>query len=107
MLRSASSAAQAVHQVAQGAAARRGALVQMLQQALASDVKAWHVRLSALAAAGDSGGPSLGVAGPMETHRELQLCVKQARTDCDQLLAQEAAMAQSLEALGLQLQAAA
>ncbi|MEP6791397.1 MAG: hypothetical protein ABI907_08495 [Ramlibacter sp.] len=107
LLRSASGAAQATHQAAQGVAARRLALAQMLQQALASDVKAWQVRLSALAAAGDSGGPALGVDGPIETHRELQLCVKRARADCDQLLRQEAAMAQSLEALGQQLQAAA
>lgn len=108
VLRAASTAAQQAQQAAQGAAARRASLVQMLQQALASDVKAWHVRLSALAsAAGDSGGPTLGVEGPMETHRELQLCIKQARADCGQLQAQEAAMAQSLEALGQQLQAAA
>ncbi|MBI2769602.1 MAG: hypothetical protein HYX47_08265 [Burkholderiales bacterium] len=108
LLRAASSASQQAHQQAQGAAARRAALVQMLQQAVASDLKAWHVRLSALAtAAGDSSGPALGVEGPMETHRELQLCVKQARTDCDQLLAQESAMAQSVQTLGQQLDAAA
>ena len=108
LLRGASTAAQQAQQAAQGAATRLASLVQMLQQALASDVKAWHVRLSSLAAAaGDAGGTALGVQGPMETHRELQLRLKQARADCEQLQAQEAAMAQSLEALGQQLQAAA
>lgn len=106
-LRACVTAAQQAHQHAQAAAGRRAALLQMLQQALASDVKAWHVRLSALAAAaGESGGPALSVEGPMETHRELQLCVEQARAHGAQLQAQEQVLASSLEALGEQLAAA-
>ncbi len=106
-LRAVSSAAQQAHQQALASAARRVALVDLLRQALATDVKAWQVRLSALAAAaGDRDAPALSLEGPMETHRELQLCVKQAIADCGQLQVQEQALAQSLDALGAQADAA-
>jgi len=42
----------------------------------------------------------------MESHRELQLCVKQALADCGQLQAQEKSLADSLAALDAQVQAA-
>lgn len=100
LLRAAVTAAMQTHQQAQATAARHLALVQMLQQAVASDVKAWRVRVSAVAAAaGDHNSPALNLEGPMETHRELQLCVQQAQADCTQLQAQEQALAQSLAAL--------
>lgn len=106
-LRACATAAQQVHQQATGAASRRAALLQMLQQALASDVKAWKVRLGALAAAASEDRASgLSLEGPTETHRELQLCVKQAQADWTQLQAQEQALAQSLVALETQLAAA-
>lgn len=106
-LRACVTAAQHAHQQALATAGRRASLLQMLHRALASDVKAWHVRLSAVAAAaGDSGTPALSLEGPMETHRELQLCVKQALADCAQLKAQEEALSASLEAVGEQLGAA-
>ena len=106
-LRAVSSTAQAAHQQAQAAAARRVALLQMLQQALAADVKAWQSRLSTLAAsAGDKDSPALSLEGPMESHRELQLCVKQAIADCGQLQGQEKALAESLDVLGTQADAA-
>jgi hypothetical protein len=105
VLRTVSSAAQQVHQHAQAASARRSALSQLLQQALAADVKAWQARLSSLAAiAGDS--KSLDLEEPMETHRELQLCVKQAIADCGQLDSQEKVLAHSLAALAKQVEAA-
>jgi hypothetical protein len=106
-LRAVASAAQAAHQQAQAATARRVALLQMLQQALGADVKAWRSRLSALAAAaGDKDSPALSLEGPMEAHRDLQLCVKQAIADCGQLQGQEKALADSLDALGAQAEAA-
>ena len=107
VLRAVSSSAQQVHQHAQSAAARRSALSQLLQQALAADVKAWQSRLSALAAvAGDGKSPALSLEEPMETHRELQLCVKQAIADCGQLDSQEKVLAHSLAALAKQVEAA-
>ncbi len=106
-LRSVSSAAQSAHQQAQAAGGRRVALMQMLDQALTSDVKAWQSRISALAhSAGDAASPSLSLEGPMESHRELQLCVKQAVADCAQLLAQEKALEESLAELGTRVDAA-
>ncbi|HSV36926.1 MAG TPA: hypothetical protein VLI46_15295 [Ramlibacter sp.] len=107
-LRAVSSAAQQAHQQAQGAAARRLAVVKMLQQMVSSDVKAWRTRVSALAnAGGDGDSPALSLEAPSEAHGELQLGVKQAAADCAQLQAQDKAFAQSLDALDAQLQALA
>jgi hypothetical protein len=106
-LRAVASAAQAAHQQAQAANARRAAVLQLLQQALASDVQAWQSRLSVLArSAEDKESPALSLDGPMESHRELQLCVKQAIADCGQLQGQEKALAESLDVLGAQADAA-
>lgn len=107
LLRAVSSAAQQAHQQAQGVAARRASVAQVLQQAVAPKVKGWRDRLAALAAvAGEKDAPALGVEGAMESHRELQLCVKQAIADCGQLPAQEQALAAALAELDAQLQAA-
>jgi hypothetical protein len=105
-LRAVSSAAQQAHQHAQSAAARRAALLQLLQQALASGIKTWQGRLSAVTAGARDSSPALNVEGAMEAHRELQLCVKQAVADFGQLQGQEKALAQSLAELGAQLEAA-
>jgi hypothetical protein len=105
-LRAVSSAAQQAHQHAQGVAARRAALLNMLRQALAPNLQAWHERLSTLAAAAaDESSPALSTDAAMEAHRDLQLRVKQAVADCGQLQGQETALAQSLQALGDQLEA--
>ena len=105
-LRAVSSAAQQTHQQAQGAAARRAALLQLLRQALATNLQAWQERLSALAtAAARDTSPVLSTDAAMEAHRELQLSVKQAIADCGQLQAQEKALAESLQAFGAQLEA--
>jgi len=107
LLRAVSSAAQHAHQQAQAAATRRASVLQLLQQAVATNVKSWQARLSTLAgAAGDSDSPALSLEGAMESHRELQLCVKQAIADCGQLQAQEKALAEALAALDAQQQAA-
>jgi hypothetical protein len=104
-LRAVSSAAQQTHQHAQGAAARHVALLQLLRQALASNLQAWHEGLSALAAAAADGSSPHGVEAAMEAHRDLQLRVKQAIADCGQLLGQEKALAESLRGLGVPLEA--
>jgi hypothetical protein len=107
LLRGVNSAAQHAHQQAQAAAGRRAAVLQLLQQAVATNVKSWQSRLSQLAAAaGDDDAPAMSLEAPMESHRELQLCIKQAIADCGQLQVQEKALAESLAALDLQLQAA-
>jgi hypothetical protein len=106
-LRAVSSAAQQTHQHAQGAAARRAALLQLLRKALASNLQAWHARLSALAAAAaDESSPAISADAAMEAHRELQLSVKQAIADYGQLQGQETALAESLLAFGVPLEAA-
>lgn len=107
VLRAVSSAAQRLLEHARGAASRRAALAQQLQQALASCMRAWQSRLSALAAsAADAASPVLNLEDAMEAHRELQLCVKQFLADCSQLQAQEQRTAESLAALEAQLEAA-
>jgi len=103
-LRAVSSAAQQAHQQGQGAAARRGSLAKLMQQ-VSADVKAWQADISALAsAAGNAGAPSLKLDEPMESHRELQLRIKQGIADCTQLQGQEKVVAESLAALGAQLE---
>jgi len=103
-LRAVSSAAQQAHQQGQGAAARRGSLAKLMQQ-VAADVKAWQADISALAsAAGTAGASSLKLDAPMESHRDLQLRVKQAIADCTQLQGQEKVAAEGLAALGAQLE---
>jgi hypothetical protein len=107
LLRAVSSAAHRAHQQAQAAAGRREAVLQLLVQAVATNVKSWQARLSKLAGvAGDDHVPPMSLEAPMESHRELQLCIKQAIADCGQLQAQEKALAESLAALDLQVQAA-
>lgn len=107
LLRAVTAATQQVHQHAQAAAMRRAAVLQLLQQAVATNVRSWQARVSALAAvAGDDHAPALNLEEPMESHRELQLCIKQAIADCGQLQAQEKVLAESLAALYSRLQAA-
>ena len=107
LLRSAAAAAQQAHQQAQSTAARRAALLQVLQQGLASGVKAWRVRLSPVAAdAGEdkSSPPRLDKA--LEAHQELRVAVQQAGADASQLDVHEKSLAQALAALDEQLSAA-
>ena len=107
LLRAVSSAAQQANRQAQAATAQRGAMLQLLQQAVATNVKNWQARLAALVAvSGERQPPPASVDGAMESHRELQLCVKQAIADDGQLQGQEQALAESLAALDAQVQAA-
>jgi hypothetical protein len=107
LLRAVASAAQQARQQSQELGAGRAALMQMLQHALNVDVKDWRKRISAVASAStDSGSPALSLEGPMDSHRDLQLCVKQAIADCSQVQVHEQALAQQLDTLGRQLQAA-
>jgi hypothetical protein len=107
LLRNLSSAAQQTHQQSQEAAARRAAIVQTMQTTVAKHVKDWRGRVAPLADAAREGeSPALSLEGPMDCHRELQLCIKQAGADCGQVQAHENALAESLGALGAHLQAA-
>lgn len=107
LLRALSSAAQQSHQQAQETAARRASLLQSLQANMASRTRDWRSRITPLAnAARDGESPGLSLEGPMDSHRDLQLCVKDAIADCAQLQAHEKALAEGLEAMGEPLKAA-
>jgi hypothetical protein len=109
-LRALCSAAQQSHQQAKESAARRASVVEALQKTTTARLKDWRSSISPLAeAARDGAAPAGGVSleGAMDSHRDLQLSVKQAGADCGQLQAHEKALAESLEVLGQQLQAAA
>lgn len=107
LLRAASNAAQQAHQLAQGTAQRRAALLQLLQQAVATDLKAWQSRMAPVAAAaGDAGSPALGLEGPKEAQQILQTHLEQARADCGQLHHHERALAQSVSQMAQHVAAA-
>jgi hypothetical protein len=100
LLRALCNAAAKVPEQARAGAERRLSLAQTVQQSLASEVKNWHGRVSALSAAGAAGnGPTLGLQGPMECHEALQSSVRKAVSGCEQLMAQEQALAQNLTSL--------
>jgi hypothetical protein len=108
VLRAVSSASSQAYEQAKALAVRRAGLVQGLQAAVASDVRDWRVRMEPLASAAGSGDmPALNLEGPMESHRDLQLWIKQAQADCGQLQAHEQALDQAVQVLGLQLDEAA
>jgi hypothetical protein len=107
LLRALSTAAHEMHQQAQAAAARRASLVQSLQGTLTTRIKEWRTRVAPLAnAARDGESPGLSLEGPMDCHRDLQLCIKDAIADCSQMRSNEKGLAENVEALGAQLQAA-
>ena len=107
VLRAVSAAAAQVHEQSLATAGRRAALAQLLRQALAASLKAWRAQQSSLAAAASEGGSSsLKLDEPMESHRELQLCLKQAIAGCAQLQSQETALQESLAALCMQVDSA-
>lgn len=105
LLKGASTAAQEIRAQAQATAARRAAFLQTLQQAQGSDFKTWQTRISALAAAAADDKLPASLEGPMELHRDLQLCAKQVITDCGEVQAQEQSLATALQVLGQQLEA--
>jgi hypothetical protein len=106
LLRDVIDVGQRVHQQAQAAAAGRALMLQMLQRTLAPEIKTWHVRLWTLASAAAEGKPPPpNLEGPLDTHQELQLLVKQVATDSADLQAKEQALAATLVALGQQLKA--
>ena len=75
---------------------------------LAADLKSWRARLASMAAAaGESGASGLGVDGPQQSQRALQLRVQQIIADCAQLQRHEQSLADSLDALSAPLAAAA
>lgn len=107
-LRAVATAAHETHKQSREAASRRVAFVQSLQAALAPRMRDWRSRVAPLAnGARDGDAPALGLEGPMEAHRELQLALKQAIAEAGHLQASEQALAAGLDALVTHLQAAA
>ncbi len=106
VLRSVSSAAQQVREQAQAVATRRTALLQALQRGMGVRLGDWTTQVQPVAIAADSGTASGNPDAAMESHREFQLFVKDTASSCVQLRAQDAALAQSLEALKQELEPA-
>jgi hypothetical protein len=106
VLRALASAAQQTKQQVQSTLAGRAALVKMLQHALDTDIKAWHEDVSAVVDAVDGTPPAQDLEAPMASHRDLQLCIKQAVADCAQLHTNELALAERVAALAGHLHAA-
>jgi hypothetical protein len=108
LLRGAASAAQQAGERCRSMAARRAALVESLQQALAGEWTTWQQRLAPLAAeAAEKGFATEGVDRARTVHQELESCARQVAQDCTQLQAQERTLAEELAALQAPLQAAA
>ncbi|MEO5671678.1 MAG: hypothetical protein ABIR26_13365 [Ramlibacter sp.] len=102
-LRATATAAHHSRQLLKASSAKRQAVADFLQEALASDLRGWQRRLSELAAgarAKDASG--FDVDGAMATHRELQLSAKKAISECAMALHQEKTMVESLTALEAQ-----
>jgi DNA repair exonuclease SbcCD ATPase subunit len=107
LLRALSTAANQCFEQAKATGARRTALVQGLQSQISARVKDWRARIVPLANAAREGDENaLSLEGPMDVHRELQLCIKQQSADCAQMQEHEKALAATVEALGPHLQAA-
>jgi hypothetical protein len=106
-LRAVTSAAQQVCTQAKATAARRAVLMQLLQHAFDVDVKDWRARISgAIAGAAEGNSPVAGVESSMESHRDLQLCIKQAAADAALLRTEEQTLAEQLGALASHLNVA-
>lgn len=104
-LRRVSASAQDTYRRIQAASGRRRALLALLPQIVGMHLKAWQARVSALAGAASEGqAPASSPDAAMEMHRELQLSVKQAVSDCAQLRAEEQAAQVGLAEFGVQLQ---
>lgn len=108
LLRALSTAAHELHQQAQAVASRRATLVKSLQGTVSMLIREWRGSVLPLASAAREGSlPPLSLEGPMDSHRELQLGIKQAGADCAQMQAHEQELSDKLGALGAQLGAAA
>ena len=103
-LRACATAAQAVHQQGQATVARRSALPQRLHKLMATELKSWRSRMTALATALEE-GKTFNLEAPTDSQAELQRGVQEAQADAAQLLSNEQTLAQALVALGDQLAA--
>lgn len=106
VLREVNVAAHNAHQQAKAAAVRRAALGQSLRHGLSAKLRDWRIKALALVSATSEGGDPADMEAAMESHRELQLALKDAGADCAQLRMQENALAESLHVLKQQLEAA-
>ncbi|MBC7603395.1 MAG: hypothetical protein H7255_12150 [Ramlibacter sp.] len=104
-LRDVSAAAQAAHQHALAAATPRKALAQSLRQALGARLADWRVKLQAVVDATEA-GDAASIDAAMESHRELQLALKDASADCSQMRLHENTLAESLHTLKRQAETA-
>jgi hypothetical protein len=73
---------------------------------LERDVPTWHDDIGPLAGGVQGASSAQDLDAPMASHRDLQLCIKQAVADCAQLRGDEQALAQQLDALDGHLHAA-
>jgi hypothetical protein len=106
-LRAVSAASQQAYHHARATFSRRAALLAMLQQAMAADVRQWRAQVSAVARAQpDAALADEKLESPMASHRDLQLCVKQGLADWTQLQLQERTLAEQMDAAAAGLQAA-
>ena len=107
LLRAISNSAGLVIQISRETAEQRSDLRKLLQQALMLDMRTWDMQLSSLVAAmRDAGGRKLGIDNPSEVHHDLQQRVTEVCTDCEILRKTEAALANQLAELALQLKVA-
>jgi hypothetical protein len=107
LLRTLSTAAHQCFEQAKATASRRATLVQSVQSQVGARAKEWRSRIVPLAnSARDGEPPALSLEGPMDVHRELQLCIKQQAADCAQMQEHEKSLATTFEALGPHLEAA-
>ena len=107
-LRAANSAAQDAAERSQGAAGRRAALVETVQQLLDKEWKGSRQGLDALAEqAAATGSATEGVDRARRSQQELRSTLQQAGQDCSTLQSQEQAATDMLAGLLVPLQAAA
>jgi hypothetical protein len=107
-LRTASSATQQVAERCRQQAGGRAGLLERLQQALDGEWAAWQRALAPVLKEAKAGGAAApGVDGARRAGEELQACAAQAGQECEQLQAQEQALAGELAALQEPLRAAA
>ena len=100
LLRALCNACAPVPEAARAYVHRRGLLVQVLHQSLASEVEDWHAVLAPVAVAAAEGkSPTGGVQPQLDAHKDLLAALKNAISGCQQLLDQEQELARSLTPL--------
>jgi len=100
MLRALCNSCSPVPELARAYAHRRGALLQALQQSLASELEDWVAVVAPVAAlAADGKSATASLQPQLDAQRDLQKTAKKAIAACQQLLAQEQDLARNLATL--------